>query len=417
MKNIYERITAWLAGPFSSKISKFTQNAYVMAIQNGFQTVLPMILVGSIASLINTLRNFSEWVPDLSLVNQYSFGLIGIFLAFILPYNIMENKKQNRAKLISGFTGVSVLLALCNPVFKEGNISLNAGYIGTGGMTVGLLVGLLISAIFAVYFKHGLFSKDTSLPSIVVNWFESIVPVFLVIGIAILIAGNGVNLFDLMEEVVSPIAAIGNTYLGFVLLYFIMALCYSLGLSAWAVYPIFLALALNNIAANIDLVAAGKDAVFITTVEVVFCGWCCMGGMGCTMPLNIQMLRSKSKKINAIGKAAIFPSLFNINEPLVYGAPIALNPILMIPMWINALVLPTIAWFAFSSGLVTIPHAVMNVNQLPMPICSFLATHGDFRAVILVVGMFLLSWLIWWPFFKAHENKMVKEEMEMEAND
>lgn len=261
MKNIYVRITAWLAGPFSSKISKFTQNAYVMAIQNGFQTVLPMILVGSIASLINTLRNFWEWVPDLSLVNQYSFGLIGIFLAFILPYNIMENKKQNRAKLISGFTGVSVLLALCNPVFKEGNISLNAGYIGTGGMTVGLLVGLLIGAIFAVYFKHGLFSKDTSLPSIVVNWFESIVPVFLVIGIAILIAGNGVNLFDLMEEVVSPIAAIGNTYLGFVLLYFIMALCYSLGLSAWAVYPIFLALALNNIAANIDLVAAGKDAV------------------------------------------------------------------------------------------------------------------------------------------------------------
>lgn len=317
MKNIYVRITAWLAGPFSSKISKFTQNAYVMAIQNGFQTVLPMILVGSIASLINTLRNFWEWVPDLSLVNQYSFGLIGIFLAFILPYNIMENKKQNRAKLISGFTGVSVLLALCNPVFKEGNISLNAGYIGTGGMTVGLLVGLLIGAIFAVYFKHGLFSKDTSLPSIVVNWFESIVPVFLVIGIAILIAGNGVNLFDLMEEVVSPIAAIGNTYLGFVLLYFIMALCYSLGLSAWAVYPIFLALALNNIAANIDLVAAGKDAVFITTVEVVFCGWCCMGGMGCTMPLNIQMLRSKSKKINAIGKAAIFPSLFNINEPVM----------------------------------------------------------------------------------------------------
>ena len=221
MKNIYERITAWLAGPFSTKISRFTQNAYVMAIQNGFQTVLPMILVGSIASLINTLRNFWEWVPDLSLVNQYSFGLIGIFLVFILPYNIMENKKQNRAKLISGFTGVSVLLALCNPVFSDGSISLNAGYIGTGGMTVGLLVGLLIGAIVAVYFKHGLFSKDTSLPSIVVNWFESIVPVFLVIGIAILIAGYGVNLFDLMEEVVSPIAAIGNTYLGFVLLYFI----------------------------------------------------------------------------------------------------------------------------------------------------------------------------------------------------
>lgn len=105
------------------------------------------------------------------------------------------------------------------------------------------------------------------------------------------------------------------------------------------------------------------------------------------------------------------PSLFNINEPLVYGAPIALNPILMIPMWINGLVIPTIAWLAFSNGLVTIPHAVMNVNQLPFPICSFLATHGDFRVILLVAVMFGVSWLIWWPFFKAHEARTIKEEM------
>lgn len=416
MKNIYVRITAWLAGPFSSKISKFTQNAYVMAIQNGFQTVLPMILVGSIASLINTLRNFWEWVPDLSLVNQYSFGLIGIFLAFILPYNIMENKKQNRAKLISGFTGVSVLLALCNPVFKEGNISLNAGYIGTGGMTVGLLVGLLIGAIFAVYFKHGLFSKDTSLPSIVVNWFESIVPVFLVIGIAILIAGNGVNLFDLMEEVVSPIAAIGNTYLGFVLLYFIMALCYSLGLSAWAVYPIFLALALNNIAANIDMVAAGKDAVFITTVEVVFCGWCCMGGMGCTMPLNIQMLRSKSKKINAIGKAAIFPSLFNINEPVMYGLPVVWNPIMMIPYLLVSFIVPSLVYLVLTVGFVDIPARAFQMNFLPQPVATFL-TNYDFRGVIFWILLFILIYLIYLPFFKVYENQEMKKEAAEEGKE
>lgn len=356
MKNIYVRITAWLAGPFSSKISKFTQNAYVMAIQNGFQTVLPMILVGSIASLINTLRNFWEWVPDLSLVNQYSFGLIGIFLAFILPYNIMENKKQNRAKLISGFTGVSVLLALCNPVFKEGNISLNAGYIGTGGMTVGLLVGLLIGAIFAVYFKHGLFSKDTSLPSIVVNWFESIVPVFLVIGIAILIAGN------------------------------------------------------------IDLVAAGKDAVFITTVEVVFCGWCCMGGMGCTMPLNIQMLRSKSKKINAIGKAAIFPSLFNINEPVMYGLPVVWNPIMMIPYLLVSFIVPSLVYLVLTVGFVDIPARAFQMNFLPQPVATFL-TNYDFRGVIFWILLFILIYLIYLPFFKVYENQEMKKEAAEEGKE
>ena len=67
-----------------------------------------------------------------------------------------------------------------------------------------------------------------------------------------------------------------------------------------------------------------------------------------TLALNIMMLKSRSKRIRKFGQIAMIPSLFNINEPLVYGAPIALNPILMIPMWINALVLPTIAWFAFS---------------------------------------------------------------------
>ena len=81
-------------------------------------------------------------------------------------------------------------------------------------------------------------------------------------------------------------------------------------------------------------------------------------------------------------------------------------------MWINSLVIPTIVWFVLKAGLVTIPHAVMNVNQLPMPICSFLATHGDFRVILLEVVLFAVSWVIWYPFFKAHEMKVLKEEEE-----
>ena len=86
--------------------------------------------------------------------------------------------------------------------------------------------------------------------------------------------------------------------------------------------------------------------------------------------------------------------------------------LIMLPMWINSLVIPTIVWFVLKAGLVTIPHAVMNVNQLPMPICSFLATHGDFRVILLEVVLFAVSWVIWYPFFKAHEMKVLKEEEE-----
>lgn len=173
-------------------------------------------------------------------------------------------------------------------------------------------MGLVIGWLFSAYFKHGLFKKDSSLPSVVVVWFESILIIFVLILVCIII-GQNVDLFSLLEKVFSPLAAIGNTYLGFLLFYMIMALCYCCGLSAWTVWPIVCALYLTNIAANAAAVAAGQAPIYIATDELVFMGWCCLGGLGCTLPLNILMIRSMSKKISTIGKAGDCFLLFLIS--------------------------------------------------------------------------------------------------------
>ena len=94
--NMYHKLQSWLAGPFSEKVQKMVQNPYMMALQNCFQTILPMIIVGSLATLINTLKNFVDWMPDLTLINTFTFGLISVFMIFIIPYNIMENKGRNK---------------------------------------------------------------------------------------------------------------------------------------------------------------------------------------------------------------------------------------------------------------------------------------------------------------------------------
>ena len=88
----YMKLQDWLAGPFSQKMQKFMQNPYMHALQVCFTIILPMIMVGSLASLVNTFRNFAPWLPDLSLINSFSFGLISIFMAFLIPYTIMESK-------------------------------------------------------------------------------------------------------------------------------------------------------------------------------------------------------------------------------------------------------------------------------------------------------------------------------------
>ena len=168
---------------------------------------------------------------------------------------------------------------------------------------------------------------------------------------------------------------------------------------------------LTNISANAALVAAGQPPVYIASDEVVFMGWCCIGGLGCTLPLNIMMLRSKSKKISAIGKAAFVPSIFNINEPVMYGLPVVWNPLIMIPFMIVAVVIPTITYAVLSFGLVTIPSTPMMMNYIPQPISAFIV-NNDWRSIVLLLVTFVVSYLIYLPFFKAYEKQETDREAE-----
>jgi PTS system cellobiose-specific IIC component len=406
----YEKLQAWLAGPFSNSVQKFVQNSYMMALQGCFQATLPMIIVGSLASLINNIRNFIPQMPDLTLINTFTFGLISIYMAFIIPYNILENKGIHKAKPITGFTGLALLLCLCNPQFSGGNIEINSGYIGTGGMTVAVALGLALGFSFSFYFNHSPFKKVAGLPPIVVTWFETLIPIFLAT-LACILIGQSINLFTILEVIFQPVIDMGNSWIGFVLIYFIMSACYCLGLSAWAIWPIASVLFLTNIAANAALVAEGQAPIYISTDEVVFMGWCCVGGMGCTLVLNIMMITSKSKKISVIGKAALVPSIFNINEPVMYGLPVVWNPIMMIPFLIVAIVVPSITYLTLKIGLVAIPAVPLMMNYIPQPISAFII-NNDWRSIILLLVVIIVTYLIYLPFFKTYEKQEIAKERE-----
>ena len=118
--------------------------------------------------------------------------------------------------------------------------------------------------------------------------------------------------------------------------------------------PIWYAIWIPAIEENAALVAQGLDPVNINTFETFFSGWLGIGGMGATLPLVIWFLFARSKKLKTIGKATLIPSLFNINEPVVYGAPVAFNPLLMVPMWINGLITPIIVYLALDMGFAQI---------------------------------------------------------------
>ena len=132
------------------------------------------------------------------------------------------------------------------------------------------------------------------------------------------------------------------------------------------------------------------------------------------MPLALFMLRAKSKKYRVLGKATLVPSIFNINEPLQYGAVVG-NPFMLIPTVMIAIILPAFSYLWFFMGWGTINYVNFDMNFAPNAVSAFFMSGGDFRNVILVCINFVIAALIWYPFFKAADKAEVRKEQERAA--
>lgn len=140
-----------------------------------------------------------------------------------------------------------------------------------------------------------------------------------------------------------------------------------------------------------------------------------LGGPGCLFGLSVDMaLFSKSERYKAMGKLSIVPSFFNIIEPVIYGFPIVMNPIMLIPFILCPVLFATIGYFLMISGIVGIPVVMLNVMTIPGPIAGFLLGGGISLGIMMIV-MVVLSVIIYLPFFKICDAKAYKEEQEIAA--
>ncbi|MDQ0363079.1 PTS transporter subunit EIIC [Breznakia pachnodae] len=401
----------WVNNSLAPKLNNICKNHYIASIQESIMSVLPMIMVGSISSIVGVMRNFWDWVPDVSLLNTFSFGLIAIFIAFLIPLKVLEKKSYQKLKLSASVTSVAVFFLIVMPEFNDGTISFVQDKIGTGGMIVSVFVGIFVSFIFSFASKHSLFKEETSMPDIVVTWVDAMLPAIVCLTLGILCYNYQFDIYAIIRSAFEPIASIGQTLPGFVLISFLTCFLYSFGFT-WILFPIVWAIWMDGIAANAAAVAIGEAATNITLMES-FHGIMYIGGQGATLTLVILMIFSKSKRLSAIGKVTIVPSIFNINEPVVFGAPVVWNPLLMIPLWLNSIVLPLITYFVFMIGLVPIPHQPFQLWYLPIYIQSYFAT-GSVAGVILCLFLTAVSFMIWLPFFKSYEKEEVLKEKQAE---
>ncbi|MDQ6420028.1 PTS transporter subunit EIIC [Paenibacillus sp. LHD-117] len=405
-----ERLMNWMTEKFAPRLETFTKNVWVDSIQEAIMVTLPMIFIGSLITLVSILKDFVPGMPDLTPITTFSFGLLGIFISFLTPYMVMQKKERHKIKLIAGFTGLSLFLMLLNPSFGEdGTIQFVLERFGPAGMITALLVGIVVAVVMNLFNKFSFFKKDTKLPEFIVDWFDFLVPIALILLAGwVLIYQLHFDIFALIINIFEPLNTISQTLAGFVLFNFVGVLLFSFGVSPWVTAPIFYAIWFPAIEENAALVAKGLDPININTFETFFSGWVGVGGLGATLPLVILFLFAKSRKLSSIGKTTIVPSLFNINEPIVYGAPIAFNPILMVPMWINGIVTPIIVYLALDWGLADIPSQLFQLWYTPVGISTYIVS--GLNGVLLLAFVLILMFIVWFPFYKVYDMQEYKKE-------
>ena len=405
-------IQAWIETYLVPIINKITNSYWFSIIADAILYIVPFSMVSTIPSLWSILRRFVPSLPDLTPLNTYSFGLIGLFVVFIIPYNTLVKEEKKDRAMIAGFTGIGAFMLCMNAKTVAEGTLFNISQFGAGGMFTSMFIGFIVAFIYKCMVRFSFFGEDSVIPDFVKNWFDNIISIFLSLLAGYLLTFTfNIDVFAMVQVVMSPIKGFAQSLPGVILICFLQNIFYFFGISGWVFTPVTRSITQAAIAENAAMVAAGGTATNIYAYG--FSRYHHIGGQLATLPLAFMMLFSKSKKYKLLGRATIIPSIFNINEPLVYGTVVN-NPFMFIPVVLISIILPGFSYLWFQFGWGTINYVNFDMNFLPNAISAFMMSGGDFRNVILVLINIVLATLIWYPFFKASDKFEVTKDAERE---
>jgi len=435
MGKFIEFLDKYLSGP----MGRLAAQRHLRAIRDGVASAIPFIIVGSFFLILaapplpegNAVRT---WMLEHSMVIGLPFRVtmfvMSLYVAFGIGYNLAKSYKID--PLTGGQLALGALLMTNFPYALSGDLgaenlfgNVMGGWqmplanFGGAGLFVTMLISIFAVEIFRLCVKYNVTIKmPEQVPDAISRSFAAIFPaaiVIVLIGIVTLPnpIGFGVDLHGLMIRLVSPLVIAGDSLPGVLVLVFLITFFWSFGIHGVSVVgsiarPFWLVYAEAN-AAAVDAGYVGSALPHVAP-ETFYQWFIWIGGSGATLGLLFAcFIVARSKFLKTMSKAAFLPGLFNINEPVIFGMPIVLNPILMIPFMIAPLVMAIIAWFATSLGLVNPTYAIAPWT-LPAPIGAFIATGGDWMGVVLGLVNIAIATVIYLPFIKAYDAILVKQE-------
>lgn len=441
-----EKFSNILDEKLASPMARLAEQRHLRAVRDGIIATLPLIIVASMFLVIGFLPNqlpqdwaIAVWIKEhagaILLPHRVSMFIMTLYAVFGIGYSLAKSYDLDglSGAIISELAYLLTIVPQVGPEASEAvtnlansNVELSEyieqvpqgwlmpmANLGSAGMFVGIISAIVAVEIYRLFMQKGLTIKmPPQVPESVARSFESLIPTAVVMLLfATISMWLKIDLHGIIGKLIAPLVSASDTLTSVLILVFLQSFFWIFGIhGASIVGTVARPLWLMLIDQNAQAFAAG-EAIPNVAAEPFYQWFIYIGGAGATLGLAILLLfRSKSTYGKTLGKTAIIPAIFNINEPMIFGAPIVLNPILMIPFVVIPMILAVIAWIATRLGLVG---RVITIAPwtLPGPIGAFFAT-GDIRAAILNIVLIILSVIMYYPFFKMYDNKLYKEEHE-----
>ena len=411
--------------PLAEKIGK---NKYLIAIRDGFLLSMPLLIVGSFFLLIANFpipgwtqfwaKFFGEnWASYFSKPTDATFSIMAILAVIGIGYSFAEQMKVDRL-FGAAISLVSWFLIMPYEILFNGEVvtGIPLGWVGSKGIFVGIICAFAAVHIYSWVDKKGWVIKmPDGVPPTVEKSFAALIPagvslsVFFVINFVFALTPfeNAFNFVFVILQ--TPLLKLGNTLPAMVIAYIFLHFFWFFGVNGGSVVgavfnPILQTLSAENLAA----LQAGQPMpnIICQQFQDLFATF---GGAGSTLSLLIAMLLfCNSKRVKELGKLAFVPGIFGINEPIIFGLPILLNPLMLVPFMLVQTINIVISYICMSIGLVPLCTGVAIPWTMPVIISGFLATGWQgavLQALLLILGVF-----IYMPFIKMMDKQYLSDE-------
>ncbi len=415
--------------PFFEKLSR---NIYLRAIRDGFIAGMPVILFSSIFILIAYVPNSwgfkwsDEVVAFLMKPYSYSMGILALLVAGTTAKSLTDSvnrsmEKTNQINYMSTLLAaiVGLLMLAADPI--EGGFA--TGFLGTKGLLSAFLAAFVTVAIYKVCVKNNVTIRmPDEVPPNISQVFKDVIPFTLsVVSLYALdlLARQfaGASVAEAIGKFFAPLFSAADGYLGITIIFGAFAFFWFVGIHGPSIVePAIAAITYANAEVNLNLLQQGMHAdKILTSGTQMFI--VTMGGTGATLVVPFMfMWLTKSKRNRAIGRASVVPTFFGVNEPILFGAPLVLNPIFFIPfifapianVWIFKFFIETLGMNSFTANL---PWTT------PAPLGLVLGTNFQVLSFILAALLIVVDVVIYYPFLKVYDEQILEEERSGKSND